>query len=112
MNAPGLHAKIPVAAASPGIFAVLNQDFSLNTEASPAGRGSVVMVFGTGGGNSAAARIGGMDADVHYSGPAPGFEGVMQVNVAVPEQLQPGTHPILLRVANFVSQPDFPLHIR
>jgi uncharacterized protein (TIGR03437 family) len=111
--APGLRAIVPVAAASPGIFAVLNQDYSLNTPANGAARGSVIMVYGTGnGGYPATARIAGSEAEVQYSGPAPGFEGVIQVNVRVPEQPQAGSRPLLLRVGDYVSQPDFPLFLR
>jgi uncharacterized protein (TIGR03437 family) len=111
--APGFRASVPVAPASPGIFAVLNQDYSLNTPANPAAPGSVIMIFGTGdGGNAATARVAGAEAEVQYSGPAPGFEGVMQVNVRVPEQVQAGSRPLLLRVGDYVSQADFLLHIR
>ncbi|GEM_PF-3403590 len=106
---------VPVAAASPAIFAasasgagtgtILNQDYSVNSPGKPASPGSVVMIYGTGFGaltptpadgqiqtglattNSAVtATIGGIPAPVTYSGSAPGLiAGIMQINVRVPD---------------------------
>ena len=54
--------QVPVADASPAIFAadgsgagagaILNQDYSLNTPSTPAAKGSVVMIFATGAGQT------------------------------------------------------------
>jgi uncharacterized protein (TIGR03437 family) len=78
---------LTLAAASPGIFpgAVLNQDYSPNTPQTPARVGSVVQVFLTG------LAPGALRVKLHdrfydnplYAGPAPGFIGLQQVNVAV-----------------------------
>ena len=106
---------LPVASASPAIFtfgsggtgqgAILNQDYSQNSESSPASRGSFVMVFGTGfgsqiptpAGQAAAlattvspvtAAIDGVPAEVTYAGAAPGLiPGLIQINLRIPETL-------------------------
>jgi uncharacterized protein (TIGR03437 family) len=104
----------------PGIFtqnssgtgpgAILNQNFSLNTSANPAARGSYVMIYATGEGLvsppvgdgsvtpgtepfprpllGVTVSIGGKQATVAYAGAAPGFvAGVLQVNARVPDDL-------------------------
>jgi uncharacterized protein (TIGR03437 family) len=85
--------------------------------------GSVILVYGTGFGASspdfeagdlpgeaapltgnASAQIGGLPADVLYAGVAPGFAGLTQYNVRVPESLPPGDHLIVLRINSFETQ--------
>ena len=124
---------ITVVAAAPAIFftsipqpkgppleqaAALNEDGTLNSAANPARGGSVVSLFGTGGGPTNPAgvtgglwplpslailtvpeqfQIGGMDAPVLYQGSAPGLNsGIYQVNVVVPATLQPGAAQVTL----------------
>ncbi len=124
---------IPLVAAAPAIFftsipqpigppleqaAALNEDGTVNSAANPARGGSVVSLFGTGGGatnppgvdgalwplSSLAiltipeqVQIGGMDAQVLYEGSAPGLTtGIFQMNVAVPATLQPGAAQVTL----------------
>lgn len=41
-------------------------------------------------------RLGGRTAQVHYAGRAPGFPGLDQINVQVPEGLAPGPAPLLV----------------
>jgi len=127
---------VPVAQSAPGIFAadatgrgpglILNQDFSLNTAASPASPGSAVLVLATGGGAISGgaltggvappvagsqvlpltATIGGLNAAVLYSGPAPNLvNGVLQVNLTIPAGLTPGAHPVVIRIGGLTSQP-------
>ena len=104
---------ITVAAARPGIFtlppggtgqgAILNQDFSVNSEQNRSPVGEVVQVFCTGLGATDPAvvageaapsqeplarvtipvqtQIGGLTAQVFFAGLAPGFVGLYQVNV-------------------------------
>jgi len=48
--------------------------------------------------------IGGQPARVLFSGLTPGSVGLYQVNVVVPEGLQPGRHSIRLRVGNLESR--------
>jgi uncharacterized protein (TIGR03437 family) len=111
-------ATVNLASAAPGIFvgagtqgAVLNQDYSANSAANPAARGSVVQIFATGQGavsntpsDGAAApssptantptnpvvAIGGLPAVVQFSGLAPAFVGLWQVNATVPTGVTPG----------------------
>lgn len=108
---------VPVVAAAPAIFtadggtggaAALNEDASVNSSTNAAVRGSVVTLYATGwngtGGN-VAVTIGGYAATVLFSGPAPGYLGLQQVNVRVPGGfLPPGDQPLVLFVANASSQ--------
>jgi len=69
---------VPVQAAHPGLFtadasgqgggAILNQDFSLNRDLNPAARGSVVMIYSTGGGATTPPEV---DAAITPAPPAP-----------------------------------------
>lgn len=108
-----LTGTVRVMSAAPGIFAnatggaILNQDGSLNGEQARARRGQVISIFATGPGalsraieDGAAAPstplattvsspevfIGGVPAKVEFSGMAPGFSGLWQLNVTVPDQ--------------------------
>jgi uncharacterized protein (TIGR03437 family) len=107
---------------TPGLFsldgtgsgqgAVLNQDFTVNGPSNPARRGSAVMLFGTGFGQTVppltdgeivpltspfpsagglTVSIGGVSAPSLYLGAAPGLvAGVYQINAAVPANIAPG----------------------
>jgi len=113
-------ASVTMTSAAPGIFVygnnwavVLNQDYSLNGPSNPAKTGSYVMLYGTGAGaaspavptGSAApasplstvtnvtATIDGVPATVAFQGLAPGFVGLLQVNLQVPA-LPSGTYPV------------------
>jgi uncharacterized protein (TIGR03437 family) len=122
-----------VAASAPGIFtddssgsgqaAVLNQDYSLNSDANPAAAESVIVVYATGGGQvnppdstgstaegvaqvtaAVTATIGGQPAQVLYAGHAPGeVAGVMQVNLQVPDGVT-GDVQVILNVGGSLSQ--------
>ena len=41
---------------------------------------------------------------VSFSGLAPGFAGLYQINVTVPAALSPGTYPITLTIGNQTSE--------
>ena len=83
---------VNVAASAPAIFAgaVLNQDWTPNSQTSPAKAGTVLQIFATG-----LPASGTITAKVHdrvitapyFAGPAPGLPGVQQVNVAIPADL-------------------------
>jgi uncharacterized protein (TIGR03437 family) len=108
-----------------GVGAVLNQDYQVNGLSAPAVKGSVVVVYATGGGQTvptaedgrittaAAAQaqdvsvqIAGVRAEVLYAGAAPGLvSGVLQVNVRVPESTASGLQPIQITVGAATSQP-------
>lgn len=127
--------KAPVADVNPALFtfnasgrgpgAILNQDSSVNTGANPAKRGSTVVLYATGEGQTTPAgvtgkpaaaplprpalpvkvSIAGRDSAVSYAGGAPGFvAGVMQVNVRIPDDCPSGGVPVVLMVGN-VSTP-------
>jgi len=126
-----------VAPAQPGIFraganaAVLDGQSRLVTPDNPARIGDVLQIFATGLGATdvavqtgapapafstvrlpITATIGGVQATVVYQGLAPGFVGLYQVNVVVPEGATPGsTVPLVLRQNGLVSNPDSPITI-
>jgi uncharacterized protein (TIGR03437 family) len=109
--------EVEVALFAPAIFtwgsnrgAIVNQDNSLNTAQNAAPRGSVVTIYGTGPGPVAGVGdayaapadppattalqpslvIGGREARVLFSGLAPGFVGLWQINAAVPPDAPTG----------------------
>lgn len=135
---------LPVAGASPGIFtrdssgkgqgAILNQDGSFNSATNPAEKGSVVMIYATGEGQTDPAgldgkpaadplpkprlpvsvTIGGLPAEVQYAGGAPGLiAGVIQVNARVPADAPSGNAvPVVLAIGNYISQPGVTLAVK
>jgi uncharacterized protein (TIGR03437 family) len=109
---------LPVVASSPGVFAIANGDYSVNSPSNPAPAGGVVVLYGTGEGQTDPAgidggvnnttypkpvlpvtvQIAGQNATILYAGAAPGFvAGVLQVDVQIPAGLS-GTVPIQLSV--------------
>jgi len=107
---------LPFSSTSPGIFAITNQNYTLNSRLNPATSNSVLVLFGTGEGQtdpagvdgkvaaevlpkpiaSQSVRIGGRSAQVLYAGAAPGLvSGVVQVNVTLPPGLAAGEHPVI-----------------
>jgi uncharacterized protein (TIGR03437 family) len=134
---------VPVVATGPGLFsanasgagpgAFLNQNGSLNTAANPAAKGSVVILYGTGEGQTnppgqdgrlvaaplpspvagVQVTIGGVRAEVLYAGGAPGLTpGLLQLNVRVPAEVQAGAQPVVVRVGNNESQRGITVAIR
>lgn len=132
---------LSVASAAPGIFslaggtgpgAILNQDSTLNTSTHPAARGSVVVFYATGEGQTESAgitgqlardpfpkpllpvsvTIGGIPAEVLFAGGAPGFAGLLQINARVPPAAVPGsTVPVNVTVGSATSQPGITLAV-
>jgi uncharacterized protein (TIGR03437 family) len=125
--------SVSIAPAAPGIFllgggqraAAANQDWSLNTAHNPAVVGSVLAIFLTGQGEldhpvgtgdaapfselcstlaDTSATIGGQEAPVLFSGLAPRFLGLGQVNVKVPD-LESGDYPVRLTIGGATSNP-------
>lgn len=111
---------VGLAEAAPGIFtiadtgngAVLNEDSTLNSDGNPALAGSVIQIFATGLGavtpqvpagqlapisplsktiTMPVVLIGGIAAEVTYSGLAPGTIGVNQINARIPGGVQSGS---------------------
>ena len=133
---------VPVVEAAPGIFtsgggkgqiAASNQDGSPNSETNPAAPGSTVRFYATGVGQTVpegldgtpaafpysrprlpvAVRIAGIDAgDIEYAGAAPGYTGVLQINVRIPEATPPGNQAIEITVGGARSQPGATVAVR
>jgi uncharacterized protein (TIGR03437 family) len=116
-----------------GQAAVINQDLSVNDSAHPAQIGSVISLYATGEGQTSPAgvdgriaatalpqpllpvsvTIGAIPATIQYAGGAPGeVAGVMQVNVQIPEDVEPGSAvPVTLTVGKASSQPGITIAI-
>jgi uncharacterized protein (TIGR03437 family) len=153
-NVPSAAFQENVVSVAPGIYtlsatgvgqgAVLNQNYSFNGPASgvvlasgtipttPAAAGSVIAVFGTGGGLTSpqgvtgtitptnqlyplvnwtpgssvvTATIGGKAATVEFVGAAPDeITGVLQINLLVPTGLTPGNQALVVTIDNVQSQ--------
>jgi uncharacterized protein (TIGR03437 family) len=124
---------------SPGLFEVNNSaaalnypDYSFNGPASPAAAGSVILLFGTGFGDTSplsetgipaiapfgiplavvSVFIGGASAQVLYVGNAPGFAGLTQLNVVIPPGTPSGKVQVQVSTANVVSPPGVYIQIR
>lgn len=102
---------------------VQNQDFSINSQASRAGRGEVIQIYATGcGGTSPAttdglaptalspavakteAFVANLPAVVQFAGAHPQFPGICQVNVVVPDQaFVTGQTPVFITVGGIAS---------
>jgi uncharacterized protein (TIGR03437 family) len=136
---------VPLAAAAPGLFTVdasgkgqaaaLNGDGTLNGTARPVAAGGVLVLYGTGEGQTLPAgvdgsvvgatdtprpvlpvrvTIGGKDATVLYAGGAPGLvSGLVQVNVRVPADVAAGDAvPVVLQVGERASAAGVTVAIR
>jgi len=118
--------SVPVVSAGPGLFlsgrsAVVQNaaDYSLNGPGRPAAAGSTIIAYLTGSGPvspaaddglaapltslvyataSHSAAIGSAAATVSFAGLAPGWAGLVQVNVAVPAGLATGTYPLTVTI--------------
>jgi uncharacterized protein (TIGR03437 family) len=123
--------SVPVLAAQPGIFnynvggttfgAILHANFQLADTGHPAKAGETVLIYCTGLGavssppadgaagngqttrNPATVTIGGKSALVTFSGLAPGFVGLYQINAEVPAGLNAGNQPVALEIAGASS---------
>jgi len=123
--------SLPVLAAQPGIFnysvgentfgSILHANFQLANTANPAMPGETVLIYCTGlgavdspptdgepgDGQSTMATptvtIGGTNATVSFSGLAPDFVGLYQVNVEVPKGLATGNQPVVIAQAGASS---------
>ena len=117
-----------------GQGAILNQDGTVNGYYNPADRGSVVALYGTGAGQTVppgedgkiagglplpapilpvTVQIDGQDAEVLYAGQAPGLvEGVLQINVKVPDSASSGEVSVNLKVGNATNPATVTLMVR
>jgi uncharacterized protein (TIGR03437 family) len=130
-------------AAAPALFsanssgkgngAILNQDTSVNSPSNPAAKGSIVVLYGTGEGQtnprgvdgriassvfpkplgSVSVTIGGIAAQVLYAGAAPGLvAGVFQINATLPPGVPSGAVSVVVTVGTASSQPGLTLSVQ
>jgi uncharacterized protein (TIGR03437 family) len=134
---------VPVVRSVPGLFtalssgsgqaAMLNQDGSVNSMSNPAAPGSIVVLFGTGEGQTNPAgidgllsasvypgltlpisvRIGGINAAIRYSGEAPSLvAGVFQINVVVPLNAPTSDQvPVVVTIGGVNSRSDVTMSV-
>ena len=135
---------VPVVAAMPGLFSTnysgsgpavaFNQDGSLNSATNPAAKGSAVVLFGTGEGQttppgadgliavpgaltkpnlSCTATVGGTGAGVLYCGSVPFVvEGELQLNLQLSPSTPSGSQPIVLSIGSFQSAPNLTIFVQ
>ncbi len=111
---------LDVAGAAPGFFeanglvVAVRPDGSLNGDGAPARAGDVLKLYGTGEGLlreagglqvpflPASVEVGGVAAELLYAGPAPGYSGLLQVNLRVPDSVRlRGRVTVTLKVGAF-----------
>jgi uncharacterized protein (TIGR03437 family) len=135
--------SVPVTSASPALFAldgsgggegaILNADGTLNNDV-PAERGSIVVMYGTGFGQTippgedgrvagdlplpapvlkTSVTIDGQPAEVLYAGAAPLLvQGVIQLNVRVPNNVSSGPVAVVVKVGDFTSPSTVQVNVR
>ncbi len=127
---------LPVLPSAPGFFSVdfsgknqvaaLNEDGSVNSAGNPIGVGKLIVLYGTGAGNfkmpgvdgavigaplpefaaPLSLKIGGVDAELLYAGPAPGLvSGVFQINARVPDGVGPGDKVAITMKSGSIESP-------
>jgi uncharacterized protein (TIGR03437 family) len=118
--------SLPVLPSHPGQFApVLNQDGALNSEDNRENPGRVVQLFATGQGlvdpaldtgalapgmepfpratETVRVTIGGRSAPVHFSGLAPGFVGLLQVNAQIDSAVPAGPAEVIIEISGRIG---------
>jgi uncharacterized protein (TIGR03437 family) len=130
--------RVPVAQSAPAFFranyysqqgAILNEDGTVNSASNPARRGSVVAIFGTGGGVTdpssvtggftplaplafltlpVSVTVGISKAEVVFKGAAPTLvSGVMQINFRIPDFASPGAaQSVSVKIGDTASDPQ------
>jgi uncharacterized protein (TIGR03437 family) len=133
---PGLFAQN---ASGSGPGAILNQDYSLNGPGNAAAKGSIVMVFMTGEGQTnppsitgaittpnlpapqvtpapllpIGVLVNGQPALYTYAGEAPGLAaGLLQLNVQIPSNAQSGNLSITVSIGSNISQNGMTVSVR
>ncbi len=85
---------VSIVPAAPGIFAVTNQDGTINTASNPVTRGAFVVIYCTGLGSSSSpapsVNVGTTVAKPSFAGASQGFPGLFQINVQIPAGISPG----------------------
>lgn len=132
-----------VSDALPGLFsanfsgsgqgAIYNQDASVNSAANPAKRGDIVVLYGTGEGQTdppgtdglvaisvfpkpqlpVRVTIGGQNTEVLYAGAVPFvIAGVFQINARVPIGIGTGNQPVVVLIGSGQSQPNLTVAVQ
>jgi uncharacterized protein (TIGR03437 family) len=126
-GAAGNTVTVPVVTAQPGVFtytvgnttfgAILHANYALANTSSPATANETVLIYCTGLGvvtpsatDGAAAvgasqtmaaptvTMGGVQSQISYSGLAPGFVGLYQINAVVPMGVPSGNQPVIITI--------------
>jgi uncharacterized protein (TIGR03437 family) len=137
---------VQVAGVAPSLFttdssgkgqgAILNQDTTRNSATNPAAKGSIVVIYANGAGQTnpvgpdgaitplllaqipkltlpVSVEFGGIDAKVLYAGPAPAeVAGVIQINARVPAGVNSGAVPVTVKIGGEASQPGVIVAVR
>ncbi|HXJ44561.1 MAG TPA: hypothetical protein VNH18_35065, partial [Bryobacteraceae bacterium] len=137
---------VQVAGTAPSLFttdnsgkgqgAILNQDTTRNSATNPAAKGSIVVLYANGGGETnpigpdgaitpltlaqipkltlpVSVEFGGIEAKVLYAGPAPGeVAGVIQINAKLPAGVASGAVPVTVKIGGEASQPGVTVAVR
>lgn len=129
--APGLFS---IGATGQGNAAVINEDHSVNGPANPAPRGSVIAIYATGEGVTSVPSVDGLVAQTvlpkpvlpvavdigsvtglkpQYAGAAPFLvAGALQVNVLIPQSVDPGNAALVVHVGDQKSQGGVTVAVR
>jgi len=129
-TSPGIYT---IGGAGSGPVNAVNQSGSLNSKINPAVKGSVVVIYASGLGavnpaltagsvpplsplsqtsGAVGAFIGGLPATVTFSGAAPGYPGLYQINVQVPPGAPSGTQSLEIYAKNKPSQVNTTLEVQ
>jgi uncharacterized protein (TIGR03437 family) len=124
---PGNSIRVAAGSYSPGVFAVVHADGTLVSDSRPAGSGSVLIVYANGLGavepatvtgraalvdplsrtrETPTVTVGGVSAEILFSGLTPGFVGLYQINVRLGTNVPAGTEtPVVIGVAGVTGPP-------
>jgi uncharacterized protein (TIGR03437 family) len=115
---------VPIVSVQPGIFfdsasgygAVLTSGTPQWTQTAPVARGGTIEIYGTGLGavqvqpgglmgtvTPPSVTVAGAPAEVLFSGLAPGFVGLYQINARVPDGVPSGAQPLVITAAGMPS---------
>jgi uncharacterized protein (TIGR03437 family) len=127
---PGIYTLGP---AGTGRIKAVNQDGSMNSDVSPATKGTVIIIYASGLGtvsptltegavppatplstvtHTLSAVIGGISAPVLYAGAAPGFPGLYQINLRIPTDAPSGSQKVTIYSGGQGSQDNATISIR
>jgi uncharacterized protein (TIGR03437 family) len=130
---PAAPAFVTVSEGGGGTVKAVNQDGKMNSQASPAPKGSVVQIYAVGLGKTSPelpagyappagtlskvtgmvqAYVDGTPATVDFAGLAPGTVGFYQVNVRVPADAKSGARPIYLYVDGYPAQQNAIINVQ